>query len=107
MSPAEYARRRARIAAEAYHRPASWHKRAMKRLNAEAGAVALVVSRKIVGHRLPGGRVVCLKQRFRDEAQALAKLAQIAKEPDGRVKPIRAFPCYSCCGWHLTSQDKH
>ena len=106
MSPAEYARRRARIDAKSFTRTPRWHKRAMKQLNKEAGAVALIAGRKVVGHQLPSGRVVCIKRRFHTEELALAKLAQIAKEPADRHKPIRAFACYSCLGWHLTSQAK-
>lgn len=104
MSPAEYRRKRARIEAEATRRAPSWRKRALKRLTVEAGAVALVMGRKVVAHKLPGGRVVCVKQRFVSEEQALERLATIAHGPNDRVKPIRAFPCYSCLGWHLTSQ---
>lgn len=106
MTPAQYRRKRDRIEYEAMVRPNRWRKRAMAHLNQEAGAEPLIVGKKVVAHRL-GSRVVCLKQRFQTEDEANQKMAQIAQEPDGRVKPIRAYPCYTCCGWHVTHQRKH
>lgn len=49
------------------------------------------------------------KVRYGAEVEALTALATIAarppKERDGR-KPIRAYRCPSCGGWHLTSLPK-
>lgn len=51
----------------------------------------------------------CVKRRFRDEIAALHALGRIAAAvPDERrpKRPIRAYHCQHCRGWHLTSQEK-
>jgi hypothetical protein len=107
MTPFEYRRKRDLIERECIHRAASWRKRDIKRLNKEAQATPVQFGRKVIGQRLPSGRVVCVKQRFKTEDAALGIIAQIAREPANRLKPIRAFPCYVCGGWHLTKQPRN
>lgn len=106
MSPSEYLRRAGRINFKVGigWRSNSWGKRALAHLNRDADAEPLVWAKKVVAVRV-GPRLVCMKQRYQTEADAMGKVAQIAREPDGRVKPIRAYACCTCLGWHITSQE--
>lgn len=48
----------------------------------------------------------CRKKRFRDRIAALMALEKIqAWGSDRGTKPIRAYHCPHCGGWHLTSQE--
>lgn len=44
------------------------------------------------------------KTRFKDQARAQRRLEQIADHPSSGPKPVRAYPCRGCSGWHLSSQ---
>lgn len=47
----------------------------------------------------------CEKVRFADEAEALATLGHIRRYGSRKgKKPIRAYECPGCLGWHLTSR---
>ena len=48
----------------------------------------------------------CGKRRFRDKNEALAALHRITARVSKLAgdKPVRAYPCDYCNGWHLTSQ---
>lgn len=43
------------------------------------------------------------KRRFRDQQEALRAMRTIQKNPR-LVRPVRAYECHACNGWHLTSQ---
>lgn len=106
MTPSEYLRRRDIITwkAATNQRGSAWGKRALAALNKRADIDPIIRGHKIVGHQFSRG-AVCLKQRFITEQLALQTLARIAREPDARRKPIRAFYCTTCGGWHVTSQQ--
>ena len=74
----------------------------------DAKAALVIVARKVVGYRLPNGEMVCVKERHRDEAAALAALARIqASNWNNHRVPQRAYQCDHCHGWHLTSQARN
>jgi hypothetical protein len=107
MKPAEFAKRRERIMHQSPGRSDAWRKRAMKQLANEANAQAQhTKGQRVISWRMRNGQHVCVKHRYRDEQQATTALAQMQREPDGRRKPIRAYPCYHCGGWHITSQAR-
>lgn len=104
MNAAEFARRRGRIEHQA-GRKHSWRVKAMRQLVNDAHAILVVAGGKIVGWHLPSGETVCMKQRFRDEGAATFQLGQIARTDGARLKrPVRAYACQFCGGWHLTSK---
>lgn len=45
------------------------------------------------------------KRRFPDEISAKIALGEVGPLRD-RYKPIRAYPCQMCSGWHLTAQPR-
>lgn len=107
MMPSEFRRKRDRIEGECIRRSKGWRKRALAQLVKEARGEVLLSNHKAIGHRLGGGHIVCVKQRYTTEAGAVNAINEIAREPDGRQKPIRAFSCHRCGGWHLTKQPKY
>lgn len=55
-------------------------------------------------------KIVCSdypnKKRYRDHAEAVRALHNIATNGDKRQKnPRRVYPCDNCHGYHLTSQE--
>lgn len=107
MNPAEFARRRDRIMHHSPGRSDAWRKRAMKQLASEADAKPQqTAGNRVIAWRMRNGQHVCVKHRYQNEGAATSALVQMQREPDGRRKPIRAYPCYFCCGWHITSQLK-
>lgn len=104
MNATQFARQRALIERE-HHGCGRKYKRALAHLVRDARAALVVHSRKIVGYRLPNGEMVCIKQRYRDEATAHAEMTRIqdANINGGRV-PQRVYYCANCGGFHLTSQ---
>lgn len=104
MSPREFERRRARIES-APKRGSSWRKRALQKIVRESGAEVVIAARKVIAYKMASGEFVCKKQRFKTEPDAIAVLGMIANEHQPRLnQPIRAYPCYCCKGWHLTSE---
>jgi hypothetical protein len=107
MTPGQFARKRDRIMHNSPGRSDEWRKRAMKRLAADAGAVPQHAGGgRVIAWRMSNGQLVCVKHRYASEQQANNAMTQMQREPDGRRKPIRAYPCYACFGWHITSQQK-
>jgi hypothetical protein len=105
MNAAEFARRRERIMHHSPGRSDDWRKRAMKRLAADAGAEPKTTrGGRIVSYRMKSGGHVCVKHRYRNETAATNALTCMQRERDGRRKPIRAYQCDHCHGWHITSQ---
>lgn len=47
----------------------------------------------------------CQKVRYRDKQLALLVVRHFAKNGTRAVKPIRAYQCILCNGWHITSQE--
>lgn len=103
MTPERFAQLRDKIT-QRHGRTNAWRKRAFRRLLAEAGAVAHLTNGRTLSYRLATGKYVCVKQRFATEGQALGVIEQINLENDGRKKPTRAYPCFFCMGWHVTSE---
>lgn len=104
MNAGEFNRRRERIDREPGRRPA-WRKRALQQLIREASAACVIVDRHLVGWKLPNGQTACLKRRYICEATALFGLVMIRRAEGCHTKPVRAYPCPHCSGWHLTSQQ--
>lgn len=105
MTPAQFAKQRGRIEA-APGRTNAWRKRAIKQLAAEAQAIPKRSAGRVLSYQFPSGRCVCTKHRYASEAQANDALRQINLETDGRTKPKRAYACFFCMGWHVTSEPK-
>jgi hypothetical protein len=105
MNAGQFVRKRALMERESWRRN-GWFKRAMQKLIQEAGAVAIYSGGRIVGHELANGQIVCTKQRFQTELAAGAALLQIAISAGEHKKPQRAYACFACLGWHLTSQNQ-
>ena len=47
----------------------------------------------------------CRKVRYRDKQLALQVVRHFARNGTRDVKPIRAYQCNACNGWHITSQE--
>jgi uncharacterized protein YlaI len=47
---------------------------------------------------------MCDKVRFAKRALAIQRISEIAKKEEGK-KPIRAYHCKECGGYHLTSAE--
>jgi hypothetical protein len=104
MNATQFAKRRGRIEHQA-NRPHAWRVKAMQQLVNEARAVVVVIGRRVIGWKLPDGQVVCAKARFINADAADDQLLQIARTDGVRPKrPVRAYACPFCAGWHLTSQ---
>ena len=106
MNATQFAKRRGRIEHQA-DRTHRWRTKAMRQLVNEAGAVLMVAGSRLVGWQLPNGQVVCVKARFVTEDAADDQLQQIARTDGIRTKrPVRAYHCGHCGGWHLTSMTR-
>lgn len=105
MHASEFSRKRARLQRRAGNR-AAFLRKGMTHLVREAGAREIVVRGQVVGWRMTGGEVVCIKVRFRDLLAAQLEIQRIAKHSVGWKVPVRAYQCQYCGGWHLTSQAK-
>ncbi len=106
MNAAEFARRRDRIEFECHGRGKRYAK-CISHLVRDARAAIVVMERKIVGYRLPNGQIVCMKSRYKDEAQALDSMGHIQADNVGHRVPVRAYYCRRCFGFHLTSQQRN
>lgn len=107
MNGRDFARQRALIEWRA--RSDAYRRKAMAHLVRQAGAVAIFVSGKLVGYRLPDGFMVCEKRRYRTEEAAQVELANVqlfARLNGAKRIPIRAYRCPYCNGWHVTSQPR-
>lgn len=105
MNAGQFAKRRARIEHDAWHRGQRFASKALAALVREAGAIRIVIFGRQTGWRLPGGQIVCLKHRFPSELDAQTALVGIQECPRTRKIPGRAYQCPHCNGWHLTSQN--
>lgn len=52
------------------------------------------------------GSQSCGKVRYRTEVQAANALAVLRDQPGSQVKPVRAYACPDCEGFHLTSKGR-
>lgn len=106
MKLREFTRRRALIANRTNHQGRRFRKE-MAHLMREARAVPVMASGKVVGFRLPDGTIVCMKERFRDEASALQAMRYMHETNYNNHRvPVRVYACGFCRGYHLTSQAK-
>lgn len=106
MNAAQFARHRARLEREHHGRGKKFRK-GLAHLIRDARAALVVMERKVVGYRLPNGEMVCIKHRYRDEAEAAADVARIqAANVMGERAPQRVYWCMHCRGFHTTSQSK-
>jgi hypothetical protein len=104
MNAAEFSRRRTRLERE-HHGRGKKYRKALAHLITDAGAALVVIERKVVGYRLPNGEIVCIKHRYRNEAEAQADIIRIqADNITGARAPQRAYYCPHCRGFHTTSQ---
>ncbi|WP_342627548.1 hypothetical protein AAC691_15450 [Nguyenibacter vanlangensis] len=78
--------------------------KATRRLMRRHGVAAIYSKGKLRGYRLPTGEQVCVKARFPTEDAARAELDTISRLSPRDHKPVRAYECPLCKGWHLTSQ---
>ncbi len=100
MNRGEFDRKRAHIRGTPRRR-----KRALQHLLEDAGAREVKRGSHTVGFRLADGVTVCVKQRYRDSVAANDALFQIQQLPGENVRPVRAYPCQMCRGWHLTKRQ--
>ena len=105
MNPAQLAREIARIERDR-GRTARWRKRAIAHVVAEAGATQVIVNGELVGWTLPAGGQVCIKRRYRDAHAANDDLVEFGRRPGTHAKPVRAYYCPHCSGYHLTSEAR-
>jgi hypothetical protein len=106
MNATTFAKRRAKIEHQ-QSKPAWWRRKAHDALIREARAVVVTSGLKAVGWLLPNGETICIKTRFKSEDAALGIIAQINADPLRRDhQPTRAYACFACHGWHLTSEAK-
>lgn len=61
---------------------------------------------RVIGYRLPDGKVVCLKHRYRDDEAARAALVGIWSRATHDHVPVRSYVCEFCAGVHLTHQRR-
>lgn len=107
MNAAEFIRQRGRIEHQNGQTP-TWRSKAMRGLVKRARAELIRTGGRVTGYQLPNGQVVCVKQRFRDQAAAEQKLESISLFEGHRINtPQRVYLCPHCHGFHLTSQPKH
>lgn len=105
MNARQFAAARERILSQSPGRSNDWRKRALARLAAEARAEPQTSGKRVLSWRMPTGQHVCVKHRYTSEIRAVSAMDEMHRETDGRRKPIRAYPCYFCSGWHITSQS--
>lgn len=108
MNARDFARRVARITAGAgdrhRNRGKGYKRKALDALARRVGAALIVPRGRFIGYRLPGGAVVCLKERFHSESDATFELDRIAEQSAHAYIPVRAYKCPWCAGYHLTSR---
>jgi hypothetical protein len=104
MNAARFARALHLIEHRSPGRTHDWRKRATAKLVAQVHAEPLRTGSRVLSYRLPDGCHVCVKHRYATEPHAISAIVQIGLEADGRRKPIRAYACSFCCGWHITSR---
>lgn len=78
--------------------------RALCQLVQRVGAATVVEGNRIVGYRMRDGSMACSKVRYVTAADAATDLKRIALLPTGGHKPVRAYSCPWCRGFHLTSR---
>ncbi len=105
MNPGKFERQLALIEHKSPGRSDAWRKRAKAQLLRDTGVEAIGTPGRVMAYRKPNGRTVCVKKRYQDEQRAMEALEHIAAVDDPRKKPIRAYACASCRGWHLTSKS--
>lgn len=106
MNANKFGRQRAIIEHAKAGRSRAWRKRALAKLAADTGVEQIATGKRIIAYRLPDGRVICVKHRYQNEAAAIDAIQQIARTTGSNKKPIRAYPCYQCMGWHITSEQR-
>ena len=79
-------------------------RRALHQLVQRAGAATIIEGNRIVGYRMRDGSVACLKIRYRTDVDAQLDMLRIQALPTVGHKPIRAYRCPWCHGYHLTSR---
>lgn len=47
----------------------------------------------------------CTKVRYKDHEQAVGAIKRIKNMPNDGDKPIRAYQCDICHGWHITKRE--
>lgn len=99
MNTAQFIRARARI-----ERKRRCRTKALRHVEREAGAVPLIVRRRVIGWRLPDGAIVCVKRRCQTRNLADTDLRTMRGEFGGHTTPARSYQCGLCKGWHLTSK---
>ncbi len=104
MNAGKFERQRVKIESRK-GRSGNWRKRAMHHLVEDAHAEPIKSGNRVVAYQLEDG-AACTKRRFQTEEIANDTIRQIADEPEPRKKPIRAYFCWACSGWHLTSKEK-
>ena len=104
MNGRSFAQKRARILAQG--RSDKVTRRAIAHLAREAGAEPVIIARKTVGYQMRSGVTVCDKRRYATEGEAVLELynVQAFAHLSATKKPVRAYACPHCRGWHMTSQ---
>lgn len=105
MKADRFARALARIEANR-ERSERWRKRATRHLVEHAGCRVIAYGSKVLRYQLASGECVCVKERYRTEGAANDDLFNIARRPGAHLKPVRAYLCPHCSGFHLTSQAR-
>lgn len=104
MGASRYERDRKRIIVESQGRSQGWKKRALKRLNDEQDLYVVRRGGKVVGVRQrDSDLVICRKKTFHVESDALRAIEQAALMGGSNRKPCRAYQCFHCSLWHVTS----
>ena len=106
MNAGRFERDRLKIESQSRGRSNKWRKRAMKHLVEESGAEVIAIGKRVYAYKMEDGSTACHKRRFKTQDAANETLRQIAVEPEPRKKPIRAYFCKYCEGWHVTSEQK-
>lgn len=104
MNAHQFSRHRARI--EDDLRSPQWKRDAFRHLLRQARVIIILAEWKVRGWRLPTGEVICIKRRYQTEGHASLVLDNIGMTSGTHRKPVRAYPCPYCTGWHLTSREK-
>jgi len=48
---------------------------------------------------------ICNKRTFATEKAALESIIDRDKRKNGKTRPVRAYECHKCSGWHLSSKS--
>jgi hypothetical protein len=103
MNAAAFIRRRS-IIEHVGEKKHSWRMKALAALIRQAKAQPVLVDRRMIGHRLPCGDIVCAKVRYKNGPVAQDAMLQIQLTSGTHDKPVRIYACPYCQGWHLTSR---